>query len=50
MILSNYLIVTLHISSKLNNCNDQYINTYLYLVILIITSNNNKYNLRPYHK
>ena len=35
-ILFNYLIITLHISSKLNNCNDLYIHTYLYLVILVI--------------
>ena len=32
----HYLIVTLHISSKLNNCNDRYIHTYLYLVIFVI--------------
>ena len=30
------IIVILHISSKLNNCNHRYIHTYLYLLILIM--------------
>ena len=35
-ILFIYLIVTLHIFSKLNNCNDRHIHTYLDLVIIVM--------------
>ena len=35
----NYLIVILHISSKLNHFNDRYIHTYLYLVVIMLLEN-----------